>query len=246
MILSDFMFEWPLILRMLIRLALAFLLGGLIGLERERAQRNAGFRTHILICVGAALVMCTGETLFYQYHTIQNSIDPARLGAQVVSGIGILCAGTILKEGVSVRGLTTAASLWCASCIGLAVGSGNILPAFMATLIVILVLHVFRNIEIKRLQKTNHVEVAIFASNAEAVVAKVRDYLRREGYAVEKLFFERMADMPEKEGDMVIRASIVMPKNRSRPDLLVSLSLLTEIRRVTLLDEENGTHNLTT
>ena len=103
----------------LIRLALAALMGGVIGLEREKARRSAGLRTHMLICLGAALIMCTGEYIFERYGG-ENNIDPARMGAQVVSGIGILCAGTIIKEGPTVRGLTTATGLWCASCIGIA------------------------------------------------------------------------------------------------------------------------------
>ncbi len=241
MTLSDFSFDWPFILTMLIRLTLAFMMGGLIGLERERVQRYAGLRTHILVCVGAALVMCTGEAIFRQYNAL-SSMDPARLGAQVVSGIGILCAGTILKEGASVRGLTTATSLWCASCIGLAVGSGNILPALYATLTVIFVLHVFRSIEIKRLQKTNRVEVTILAVNAEGIVAKVRDYLRMEGYVIDKLVFERASDAPE--SDVLMHADIVMPKNRSKPDLFASLSLLPEIRRVTVPGEESGAQSV--
>lgn len=236
MILDYFMLDWPLILAMLLRLSLAFLLGGLIGLERERVQRYAGLRTHILVCVGAALIMCTGEVIFKQYHAMGN-IDPARLGAQVVSGIGILCAGTILKEGATVRGLTTATSLWCASCIGLAVGSGNIIPGLWVTLVVILVLHVFRNIEIKRLRKMNHVEVVIAAANADGIVAKVRDYLRMDGYLIDKFFFERRGDS-ESEG-ILINAGIVIPKSRSKPDLLISLSLLPEVKRVTVVGEEN-------
>lgn len=135
----------------LIRLALAALMGGVIGLEREKARRSAGLRTHMLICLGAALIMCTGEYIFERYGG-ENNIDPARMGAQVVSGIGILCAGTIIKEGPTVRGLTTATGLWCASCIGIAVGSGNILPAAGATVIVLVILWLFRHIEERRLQ----------------------------------------------------------------------------------------------
>ena len=98
-------------------------LAGAIGYEREHVQRNAGMRTHILVAIGASLVMCCGEFLVTKYTGVMN-LDPARLGAQVISGIGFLCAGTIIKEGISVRGLTTASSLWCVSCIGLAAGAG--------------------------------------------------------------------------------------------------------------------------
>lgn len=140
--------DWKLAAIMMIRIGIATILGGLIGWEREKANQAAGLRTHILICLGAALVMCTGEFLFAVYFDKSN-IDPARLGAQVVSGIGVLCAGTIMKEGNTIKGLTTATGLWCAACVGLAAGSGNILPAAGATLIILIVLRLFRYIENK-------------------------------------------------------------------------------------------------
>ena len=99
----DFSVDWMQSLSMLLRVAVAGVLASAIGFEREYVQRNAGMRTHILVAIGAALVMCSGEFLAVKYP----HIDPARVGAQVVSGIGFLCAGTIIKEGISVRGLTT-------------------------------------------------------------------------------------------------------------------------------------------
>ena len=108
-------------MELLVRLALGCLLGGLIGIEREKNRHPAGFRTHILVCVGATLIMLCNIYIFEEYKSYAN-IDPARLGAQVISGIGFLGAGTILKEGVTVKGLTTAASLWSVAGIGLAVG----------------------------------------------------------------------------------------------------------------------------
>jgi putative Mg2+ transporter-C (MgtC) family protein len=94
--------DWLNTLDMLGRIALAAVLAGVIGYEREHVQRNAGMRTHILVAVGAALVMCSGEFLMERYAG-STSIDPARMGAQVISGIGFLGAGTIIKEGISVR-----------------------------------------------------------------------------------------------------------------------------------------------
>ena len=94
----------------LLKLLLAMVFGGIIGLEREIGNRPAGFRTHTLVCMGSAVVMMTSEFLITNYTS--NPPDPARLGAQVISGIGFLGAGTILKDGSRFRGLTTAASLW--------------------------------------------------------------------------------------------------------------------------------------
>ncbi|MGI6143103.1 MAG: MgtC/SapB family protein [bacterium] len=116
----------------LCRLLLAALLGGIIGLERESLNRPAGLRTHTLVSLGAALIM--------QVSISVTGGDPARIAAQVISGIGFLGAGTILREGSSVRGLTTAASLWVVAGIGLAVGSGLYLASAVASVLVVLTL----------------------------------------------------------------------------------------------------------
>jgi len=113
-----------------IKMVLTVFFSGLIGYEREHSHRPAGFRTHILVAVGSTLVMMTSGYVFSEYEGL-TSFDPTRLGAQVISGIGFLGAGTILREGFSVKGLTTAASLWAVSCIGLAVGAGYYLGAFI-------------------------------------------------------------------------------------------------------------------
>ena len=118
-----------------IKMILAVVFSGVIGYEREHSHRPAGFRTHILVAVGSALVMMTSKYVFLEYQGLVN-VDPTRLGAQVISGIGFLGAGTILREGFSVKGLTTAASLWAVSCIGLAVGAGYYLGAFITTLFI--------------------------------------------------------------------------------------------------------------
>ena len=104
----------------LARVLLAMLLGGALGLERERKHRPAGLRTYMIVCMSSALVMLTGEYVFRLY----GSGDPTRLAAQVISGIGFLGAGTIITTSRHVVGLTTAAALWASACIGLACGAG--------------------------------------------------------------------------------------------------------------------------
>ena len=108
---------------MILRLIVATLFGGLIGLERESHKRPAGFRTHILVCIGSALVMMISQYAFLEFSG-KLGYDPGRIAAQVISGIGFLGAGTILREGSTIKGLTTAASLWVVAGIGLAVGTG--------------------------------------------------------------------------------------------------------------------------
>lgn len=118
---------------MVARLLLAALLAGIIGLERESRHRAAGLRTHLLVSVGSALIMLISVYGFPGFPLSQR--DPSRLAAQVVSGIGFLGAGTILREGVSIRGLTTAASLWVVSGIGLAAGAGFYFGALVTTVV---------------------------------------------------------------------------------------------------------------
>jgi putative Mg2+ transporter-C (MgtC) family protein len=131
-----------------IRLGLALAFGGIIGLEREQSNHAAGFRTHILVCLGSALIMMLSIYGFSDFVNEPNvRMDPARLAAQVVSGIGFLGAGVILRNGFSIMGLTTAASLWVVAAIGLAVGAGFFFAAGVTTGIVIISLWLLNKIE---------------------------------------------------------------------------------------------------
>ncbi|MDR3600770.1 MAG: MgtC/SapB family protein [Desulfosporosinus sp.] len=142
-----------------LRIFLACVFGGIVGFERERNDSPAGFRTHILVCLGAALIMILSMYAFADFTTV--SKDPARLASQVVSGIGFLGAGTILRDGGSVRGLTTAASLWVVSAIGLATGAGFYFSAFLATFLVFVTLersiehYFFRSKQVLRIVTVN-------------------------------------------------------------------------------------------
>jgi putative Mg2+ transporter-C (MgtC) family protein len=130
------------------RLALSALLGSVVGLERERLLWAAGLRTHMLVCVGACLIMIVSAFGFADVMGQKNVVlDPSRVAAQVVSGIGFLGAGTILLRGEVVRGLTTAASLWAVAAVGLAVGGGLYVAAIAATLIVLIILAGVKPIE---------------------------------------------------------------------------------------------------
>lgn len=120
-----------------IRLLLALICGGILGIERGRKKRPAGFRTYMLVCVGATLVMITNQYIF----TIYPNTDPARMGAQVISGIGFLGAGTIIVTGRNrVKGLTTAAGLWAAACVGLSIGIGFYSGAIIGCILIFVVM----------------------------------------------------------------------------------------------------------
>lgn len=129
----------------LLKLFLAVLFGGIIGLERESHHRWAGFRTHILVAMGSCLIMITSIEIGQMYAATM--ADPGRIAAQVVSGIGFLGAGTILHSSSRIRGLTTAATLWAMAGIGLAVGAGLYFPAASATIFAFIILHYFRKLE---------------------------------------------------------------------------------------------------
>ncbi len=128
---------------MALRLVMSGILGGAIGLERESGERPAGFRTHTLVCMGSCLFMIVSMYGFSEFAGSTTPRDPARLAAQVVSGVGFLGAGTIMHEGVTVKGLTTAASIWMVSAIGLSIGAGMYIIGFFSTLLMLATLIVF-------------------------------------------------------------------------------------------------------
>lgn len=139
---------------MLLKIVLAALLGGIVGLERELANKEAGLRTMILIAVGSALI----TILSFAFPLLAGGGDPARLAAQIVTGIGFLGAGAIIQARMAVHGLTTAASIWTVSAVGIAVGCGFYLFSLLVTLLVVLVLAVFRSLA-NFLEKQNKVFV---------------------------------------------------------------------------------------
>ena len=126
--------EWSL-LSMFLRLTIALIVGTIIGIDREMKRRSAGIKTHVLVCLGAAIVMMTSQYMMQLYGT--EAADLSRMGAQVISGVGFLGVGTILvKEHDHITGLTTAAGLWATATIGIACGCGFYIGALFGTLVV--------------------------------------------------------------------------------------------------------------
>lgn len=148
---------WELVLR----LSLATVLGGIIGFEREVNNRPAGFRTHILVTLGSCLIMILSKHGFIGFGFEGYGGEPARLAAQVVSGIGFLGAGTIMREGTNVRGLTTAASIWISGGIGLAVGCGFYIAALITTGLALFSLTVLQTAEKKIIQSKQYSEIRV-------------------------------------------------------------------------------------
>lgn len=143
----------------ILRLSLATLFGGIIGFERGRKKRPAGLRTHILVCIGASLAMITNQ---YIVQILGMDGDPTRLGAQVISGIGFLGAGTILVTGKQqVKGLTTAAGLWASACMGLAIGIGFYEGAVIGCLFILGGMTVLHKLDRKLIDKAKEAEFYI-------------------------------------------------------------------------------------
>ena len=143
--------QQPGLLSTTVRLSLAVLCGGIIGLDRGRRRRPAGFRTHILVCMGAALTMLLGQyvaILLKNYDVFTGTTDVSRLGAQVINGIGFLGAGTIIVTSrQEIKGLTTAAGLWASACMGLAIGAGFYLGAVLGCFLILISITVMRYLE---------------------------------------------------------------------------------------------------
>ena len=134
----------------------ALIIGGLTGLERERSYQFAGFRTHILVSVGSCITSITSLMLFLEYSS-QCNLDPARLSAQVLSGIGFLGAGAILKTSSGITGLTTAAGIWATACIGITIGYGQYVLGIFAWLLVMTTLYILRYIDIFLFRKKQNI-----------------------------------------------------------------------------------------
>jgi putative Mg2+ transporter-C (MgtC) family protein len=156
----------------LFKLLFAAFTGGLIGFERESKNRPAGLRTHALVSIGAVLVMIIPFGLAAS-NNAGLPFDVTRLGAQVISGIGFLGAGTIIRNGNSVKGLTTAASLWVAAIIGLTIGAGDYFISFAATATVIFVLKVFGTFEHRQTLKNRNMEFFILTKDLQTQIGSI-------------------------------------------------------------------------
>ena len=177
-------------IHILFRLLAAMLMGGLIGWERERSSHAAGLRTHILVCVGSALIMMLSVYGFADFiHETNVRIDPARLATAVISGIGFLGAGTILFTGKAITGLTTAASLWVVAAIGLAIGAGFYFAAFVSTLLVVLNLWVLNIVEQRYIRRSKAHEITIEGISGILTLDRVSQFLYSENITIKRITF---------------------------------------------------------
>ena len=205
------MFDYSYILMLgtvLGKLFVAAILGGIIGWERERRGRPAGLRTHLLVCIGVTLMMLVSEHIFLKYQGYKNDsilrIDPARIAAQVVTGIGFLGAGTIMRSRASIRGLTTAASLWVVAGIGLAVGSGFIIPAIFTTAIAIAILILNALVE-KKLKRNKYRTIKMLITGQEHFLDDITQVLEKNSVKLQNYKFKKNIHKNEIEYDLDVK-----------------------------------------
>ena len=213
-------------LDMIGKLVVSVILGGLVGWQREAQDRPAGFRTHVLVCMGSTVYMLV-STSFAEWP----QGDPSRVAANVATGIGFLGAGTIIRHGNVIRGLTTAASVWTVAGIGLAVGLGGkyYLLAVVATLLVLATLTVFRKLEESVMAKRQHRLVVLQADDARARLSSLQAALAGQEVRIQSL---DIAPAETGEGEE-IRATLRLPPTVSPDQLtgrLMSVEGITGIR----------------
>lgn len=167
-----------------VKLLLAALAGGLVGLEREKHGRPAGLRTNLLVAVGSCVMMIVSEAFYQKYGMFDAEstlrLDPARVAAQIVTGIGFIGAGVILKEGATVRGLTTAASLWAVAGLGMAFGMGFFSLGAIATVIVLISLTLLKKLD-SILKKDRFLTFAVTAVNREGLIEELEEMFTARG-----------------------------------------------------------------
>lgn len=200
------------------RLVLATLIGGIIGFERGKRGRAAGFRTHILVCLGSAMATLTGQFVFLN---LTSTVDPLRLGAQVISGIGFLGVGTIIITGRNqVRGLTTAAGLWSTATIGLAVGIGFYEAALICSVLIIVAIVFLHKIDNIFFTRTSDIDIYIEIIDMQNVKLILK-IIREKGYNIHNL---KLSYLSNKENAVGLEGTIDAVPKKSITDIISDIS----------------------
>ena len=218
------------------RLLIAALCGGLVGIERGKKHRPAGFRTHMLVCIGAALTMALSAYLYQMIGTVWQgrglSTDVSRFGAQVINGIGFLGAGTIIITGrQQVKGLTTAAGLWASACMGLAIGAGFYLGALFCCILILSTIIVFTKIEqiIRTIGRNINIYVEFEnVDDLSAIIQKVKE----QGVKVFDVEFSKGKTAEDSFPNAIF--SLRLPKRK--PHTMV-MTAIAEIESVRIIEE---------
>lgn len=218
----------------LLRLLLAALIGGIIGIEREANKRPAGLRTHILVSVGSALIM------MISLYGMPLRADPSRIASNVVTGVGFLGAGTILRNGNTIKGLTTAASLWVCAGIGLAIGSGYYFAGVVTALIVLVSLVVLSKVEKNYLRGANKM-IRITAQDRAGFIGEVGTVFGSYGISIRNITIDDVEQDDEERDFIDVEFYIKKPKGLNNEDLYDSIFNLESVKSIVF--EEKTIHN---
>jgi putative Mg2+ transporter-C (MgtC) family protein len=215
---------YPYEMQLLLRLILAVFCGAFLGYERERHGRSAGLRTNILVCVGAALMMVVSKYFYYKAGesagNIPVALDPARIAAQIVTGIGFLGAGVIIKEKGGIRGLTTAATLWFNAGVGMACGAGMVIIPLFCTIIGLASLTVLKTCE-NKIRRDSYKVVHVDCDGlGEKVLPILKDYFKNRHIHIVSISFSQNVK------DLNTSYEFLIKGNWDNNDLLIHVSQL--------------------
>lgn len=212
----------------MIKMVLALVCGGILGIERERKKRPAGFRTYMLVCLGSALVMMTNQYIYESYQTG----DPARMAAQVISGMGFLGAGTIIVTRHNrVKGLTTAAGLWASACVGLAIGIGFYEAAIIGAVMVFIAMVIMHGME-RRINTSTKLCLLYIEMKKMSVLRTVRSYIKEQDIELMDMEIERSGNIGEK--GLAVLLSVKVPNKGMREELV---TIIGAMEGVTFIEE---------
>ncbi|MCF0149217.1 MAG: MgtC/SapB family protein [Clostridium sp.] len=213
----------------IIRLLMALIIGGLIGYERELKNRAAGFRTHILVCLGATIVsllqieignqaiaMLTSKEKLYEVI----NIDYGRLGAQVITGVGFIGAGAIIHNRGNIKGLTTAATLWIVACLGLAIGMGGYYISIFSTIIIFITLVFLKRIENKFIFRNKYGKFEVEYFKEDKVESEIEEFLEKKKIKIKKIEYNYYDN---NENKVYVVYTIIKPKEIKIEGLLSEL-----------------------
>lgn len=230
---SDFLREWNMA-SIMFRIVLAIILGGMVGIERGRKHRPAGMRTYILVCLGATLVMMTNQYVYVTYHVS----DPVRLGAQVISGIGFLGAGTIVLTGKSqIKGLTTAASLWTAACGGLAIGIGFYEGAVLGGLAIVFTVSGLQKFDNWMHKNSKYIDLYIEYNEGKNAFSEFLQYAKENQFDVRDIQVSRDEYYHKEKGKQRIVSYILTVQSKVKRSHAEMIDVLMQARGIQYIEE---------
>ncbi len=219
---------------LVLRLVLSAILGGLVGFERERHNRPAGFRTHILVCLGCCLVMLVSTYAFEGELGEIGKVDPSRIASHAISGIGFLGAGTILRHGNTIRGLTTAASLWVVAVIGLAIGSGFYVGALVTSVILLTSLYTLKGVEVYLARKQQFKKLTIMAVDMPGLIGKIGEVFGKMCINISHLEMSEAEYLEAYQTEVILLSFLLkIPPGFTTQELFQNIIQINEVLEIT-------------